>query len=227
MENEEIRIGGDIIGCSKSEKLLGIEVASDLTWTKHLENTHGELLKRLGLIRRLRYKLPSSCLKLIADGLFQSKIRYGACLFVNPILNDRESHSGLVEKLQKVQNELNRVLMGVKRSDRIRNKDLSEMTGLQTVNQIACTQMLHELRKIIVEGSIPEMQAALLNKLQNSRDTRAKSDFKLTVPEGASRNSFIQGAVKLWNAAPQSLRDAREYPKEFKAMTGTFVATLP
>jgi len=40
---------------------------------------------------------------------------------------------------------------------------------------------LQELRKIIMDGSVPELQAALLDRIQlNSHNTWATSDFKLS-----------------------------------------------
>ena len=224
---ESVQIGHDTIPVSNTEKLLGMEVSADLSWSKHIEKVRTELLSRLCIIRRLSTKLPNHALKIIADGLFQSKVRYGACLYVRPLINEDEKHAGEIQKLQVIQNELNRVLMGVRRSDKIRNKDLREMTGLQTINQIAASQALQELRKIVVDGSVPELQAALLDRIQsNSHKTRATSDFKLTAPLSNNRD-FLSGAVKLWNAAPQDLRDSRTSPTAFRRQARSFVATLP
>ena len=108
--------------------------------------------------------MPKHALKVIADGLF----RYCACLYVRTLLSKEESHSGEVQKLQVLQNEVNRLLIGVRRSDRIRNSDLSEMTGLPTVNQIAASQALQELRKILVDCSVPEIQMVLIERVESS-----------------------------------------------------------
>ena len=144
-----------------------------------------------------------------------------------PLLSEDEKHSGELQKIQVLQNELNRLLMGVRRSDRIRNKDLSEMTGLQTINQIASSQALQELRKILVEGSVPDIQMALIKRIEsNGYNTRATEDFKLTAPL-LSGGDFLSGAIKLWNAAPQALRDARNNPSAFKVQTKLFVSSLP
>jgi len=171
--------------------------------------------------------MPKHALKVIADGLFQSKIHYGACLYERPLLSKEESHSGEVQKLQVLQNEVNRLLMGVRRSDRIRNSDLSEMTGLPTVNQIAASQALQELRKILVDCSVPEIQMVLIERVESSGyGTRAMNDYKLTSPLLGNKD-FLSGAIRLWNAAPQGLRDARNNPSAFKALTRLFVSTLP
>ena len=43
---------------NQSEKLLGVQVSSDFTWKSHVDKLIVELNKRMGLMRRMRNKIP-------------------------------------------------------------------------------------------------------------------------------------------------------------------------
>ena len=55
----EMEVGGKLLKTSESEKLLGLNINSDLTWTTHVEKLCATLKQRLGLLRRIKYKINS------------------------------------------------------------------------------------------------------------------------------------------------------------------------
>ena len=83
-----VRVDGQTIFESKSEKLLGIVISDNLTWKEHLhgetwrEQNHktsgliSQLSRRVGMVKRLSKYMSRQRLKIFADGLFYSKLDY-------------------------------------------------------------------------------------------------------------------------------------------------------
>ena len=106
---------------------------------------------------------------------------------------------------------------------------MSIHTGIPTLNQISAAQTLAELRKVIVEDTVPDLKDTLFRDCDPHKQTRWQSNGKITPPvSNRYRNhDFTFGAVRLWNSAPQELRDAKDNPKLFKSICKMFVKTLP
>ena len=64
----------------ESEKLLGIQISRDFSWKLHVDKLAVELKKRMGLMRRIRNRIFRSKLLMVAEAIFNSKIRYGIAL---------------------------------------------------------------------------------------------------------------------------------------------------
>ena len=58
---------------------------SDFVWNTHIEKISIELKKRIGILRRIKHRVPKNKLVMIAEALFNSKIRYGIALYLNPV----------------------------------------------------------------------------------------------------------------------------------------------
>ena len=59
-------IGGENIQSSFSEKVLGLHLNSDFGWLTHIEKISIDLKKRIGLLRRIRNRIPKEKLVMIA-----------------------------------------------------------------------------------------------------------------------------------------------------------------
>ena len=76
-----MEIGGEVLQTSKSEKLLGLTINSDLNWSTHVDKLSSTLKQRLGLLRRIKHKINNQKLKIVADAIFSSKMRYGMSVY--------------------------------------------------------------------------------------------------------------------------------------------------
>ena len=56
------------------EKLLGMEVSSDLDWKAHISKLCSVLKQRMGLLRRIKNKISKEKLQIVAEAIFTSKI---------------------------------------------------------------------------------------------------------------------------------------------------------
>ena len=106
--------------------MVGPQSLSNVNGKKKCEND--------STVRRLHYKVPEEGLKPIAEGIFNSHLRYGIILTVKPRLSIQEESNTSLKKLQTLQNDVQRIILGIKREDRVRNEDLWARTKMQTVN---------------------------------------------------------------------------------------------
>ena len=81
---------------SLSEKLLGLIISHDLKWSSYLygeiwrekkeDNFKGlipKLSQRIGLLKKIRRKMPEETFRMISSGLFSSLVRYCVEVFGN------------------------------------------------------------------------------------------------------------------------------------------------
>ena len=71
------------------------------------------------MLRRIRNRFPRDKVFLIAEGIFDSKIRYGVLVYLNPVYNKEELKMTKIPKntvaLQTLQNSMIRVILGLKK----------------------------------------------------------------------------------------------------------------
>ena len=83
-------IGGEQIQSTKTEKLLGLHINSDFDWCNHIEELSIDLKKRIGLMRRIRERIPKEKLIIVAEAIFNSKIRYGSSVYLVPVFDKED-----------------------------------------------------------------------------------------------------------------------------------------
>ena len=114
----QMEVGGVVLETKTSEKLLGLTVNSDLNWTTHVEKLCTSLKQKLGFLRRIKYKVNSNKLQMIAEAIFQSKLRYGISVYSIPKFEFKSLEQTMdpnVSKLQVIQNDMMRLLIGKKK----------------------------------------------------------------------------------------------------------------
>ena len=60
-------VGGESLVSTHSEKLLGLHINSDFEWSTHIDKLSIELKKRIGLLRRIRKRIPIEKIYMIAE----------------------------------------------------------------------------------------------------------------------------------------------------------------
>ena len=77
-----------------------------------------DLKKRVGLLKRIKKRIPKEKLTIIAEAIFNSKIRYGIAVYLIPIFDREEVKMEKLpphtKELQIVQNSMVRVILGLK-----------------------------------------------------------------------------------------------------------------
>ena len=140
----KIKIGTTMIPESSSEALVGFTVARSLTWQTHCQLLEKALLARIGILRRLSWHLPTRTLLQSLDPIFNSKLIYGLEVICDPITKGQGQGCKITEKLQVLQNDAMRAVLGLRRSDRIKQKELLQRCSQLSVQDLALRATLNQ-----------------------------------------------------------------------------------
>ena len=93
-ESIELNIGREELKSKNTEKLLGLNISSDFTWRHLCEKLASQLNQKVGLLRRMTNRIPIEKTLIVAEAIFNSKIRYGSCVYLQPVLEKEELKAG-------------------------------------------------------------------------------------------------------------------------------------
>ena len=209
-------IRGEKLKSSSSEKLLGLHVSSSLDWKIHVEKLSIELRKRIGLLRRIKYKVTQEKLGMIAESIFNSKLRYGISVYACPVYEDEdlkmEKLPQETKQLQTLQNSMLRTIFGFNISQQINMKKLRMSIQMMSVNQMCVYHTLIETFNVIRNSSSEHLK----EKLMPSTDKSAYGLRTRTREKAASQGKPSRGCIgfayhssKLWNKIPQEIRSCQ------------------
>ena len=164
-------------------------VNNKLTWKEHLYGDN----ENEGLITQLKKSLAKFMskkrLSMLSGGIFYSKLVYCLAVIwnVSGMLNYREGArmAGMTaddcNKLQVIQNSLNRLLTGARKGTP--TKDLLERTGTMSIMQMVAYHTLTMVHKVIQTGK-PEYIANKLEVVYGSElERRALGGTTIRVPQ--------------------------------------------
>ena len=83
-------IGGEQLKSTNKEKLLGLHINSDFTWSTHIYEISKELRHKIGLLKRIKKRIPKNKIILVAEAIFNSKIRYGISVYLSPVFEEED-----------------------------------------------------------------------------------------------------------------------------------------
>ena len=223
-------IGGDRVESKESEKLLGLLVSSKFTWKLHIDKLCITLRQRLGLLKRIKCKVPKDKLQIIAEAIFTSKIRYGLPIYYRPRLTEEDPSCKNQDALQVLQNDMLRLISGYKRSDRINMSDLRKKAKMMSVNQLACYHIIMECKNILSHNASKQVKEKMVREKLNDGCTlrsQTRGDLKILMKPKNSCLGFSHFAARLWNMLPEDVRN-KSKPAKFKpALKQWIITTIP
>ena len=202
-----------------------------MTWQEHL---HGEdwreedncpglipqLSQRLGLLRKLSSYSYKKKLKMLASGLFYSKLSYCLPLFTSSWGLDSYKEEGTRftsftkednRKLQVLQNQVCRLLLPRKEladsfyyKQNLTTEDLMAKTETLSIHQLGAQSTRVMTKKILLSGQ-PSYLAQKLTP-RNSSGIFGSTIKPPTVCLTLSREGFLYRSSKLYNLLPEDLR---------------------
>ena len=132
-------IGGEDLESKETEKLLGLHINHDLDWSTHIERMSCKLKKRIGMLARIKQRVPKEKLVMIAEGIFNSVKRYGIPVYLNPIYEKEDIKAkklpGNTRYIQKIQNNMLRVILGYNLAQQVNMEKTRTKIGMMSVNQ--------------------------------------------------------------------------------------------
>ena len=221
-------IGGENLESIESEKLLGLYINSNFDWCTHVEKISIELKKRIGLLCRIRKRIPNNKLLMIAEAIFNSKIRYGCSVYLNPVFDQEELKMKRLSKnvsvLQVLQNTMLRVVFGIKINQHVNMVHLREKIRMFSVNQMCIYHTLIEAYNVMKNSSSECIKMKWESKQQNKYLLRSKTSNELKIPDKPIRkcSGFSYNGAKLFNNLPENVRNTSS-PITFKALIKTWI----
>ena len=202
-----------LIHPTPSEKLLGAWVHQDLKWSEHLQYSKESLQKslttKLSAIKIIGRVAPFQTRKMIADGVFMSKLSYlisvwGGC------------EGYLISTLQTIQNNVARAV--TRKAWSTPTRVLLSQCGWLSVRQLAIYHTVVLVYRVLKSGSpsyIHGMFSTNYNRTtRQSLQGLIKPSHGTQVPKtDLAANSFRHRAVYYYNLL---LADVREAPSTIK-----------
>ena len=177
---------------SKSEKLLGIQIESNLKWHKALAELQLKLKSRLAALTKLRSIVPFNVLKTISEGIFGSVLLY--CL---PLIGGCSKAE--INSLQVLQNKAAQLV--TRQPPRSNRDKMYDKLDWLSVNQLIHFHTLLQVHRV---RSNLEPEYLNLHLGLNNRNGRIPIPrMNLTL----SKESFLYRGASLWNTLPVSLRE--------------------
>ena len=180
-----------------------------MSWSKHLSKLQDELLYRLYTLRKMEQVIPRSLLKSIADGIFNSILRYGIGIYCPIRMVNSDPNPTCINGIKVVYHDVLRLLCNSRRDKHTSIKSMLDQLGWLSLNQMSCETRLLEVWKSLnienycLQNIFERVDSDKIN-VRNSGKNRLKSHFKSRLRE----NSFHFPSVRLWNSAPIEVTNA-------------------
>ena len=224
-----INVDGKLVKETQSEKLLGVIMNNKLTWNEHLYGeswrTEGEkskglipqLSQRLGLLKKLSWVASKRKLKILAQGLFYSKLSYCLPLFLNTwgLDNYRDGETRAtsctkedIRKMQVLQNQVARLQVNRRELQgkvNMSTVELLNLSGDLSVHQLGALSTIKMTKKIMMT----QKPTYLAQRLQTPLDRGTRSGETLAQEKtrlGLAREGFVYRGTKLYNLLPHSMK---------------------
>jgi hypothetical protein len=210
-----INVAESIINPSSHVKTLGITIDSQLNFNEHVSNTCRSCYHHIRALRHLRSSLTRENANMIASAIVGSRLDYCNSLYYG--MSDIN-----INKLQRVQNSLARVVVGLRRSEHI-TPVLADLHWLPIRARITfkIAKMVFKVRST----GRPTYLASMLQQYQPTRHLRSSGRNTLVVPSTTTSygdRSFNHSAAVTWNSLPESVRNVDTLPT-FHSRLKTFL----
>ena len=230
-------IGGEQLKSTNKEKLLGLHINSDFTWSTHIDEISKELRHKIGLLKRIKKRIPKNKIILVAEAIFNSKIRYGISVYLSPVFEEEDLKWKILpagtRSLQTLQNDMLRAIHGLKRSQCVNMQKLREKIGMMSINQMSIYHTILEMHNIMNNSSSEKILSKFTHKQKHSSRKTANNDIRVPhpkkVPEKALKKctGFSYCGPKLYNKLPREIKETNNLDT-FKTLVKDWIwKTIP
>ena len=185
------------------QKLLGIYIDENLTWSSHIDYLCSHISTKISLLRNLSKYVPVKVLKMFYQSYILPCIDYGSITWGS-------ASSSNIERLNKLQKRAARIIL---RTDfNTPSQEMFQELGWSPVpNRIKYNKAVLTYRAL--NNLTPAYITNLLKPMSqvHSLNLRSSENGSLYVPKSRTSlysGSFSCSAPRLWNALPQCVREA-------------------
>ena len=208
--NIQVLYNNNLIECCESCKYLGVVLDNKLNFKHQINLIGNKLATAIGILRKLRYFLPSSTLLLLYHALVQPHILYALPLWGS-------SFPSYLNKMQRLQNKAIRVIAKAKFRDSVTPLYYKlKILKISELREFESAKLMHQRSKSL----LPTHLSSIFTDISSihNRSTRSQSPQKMNIPKFSTsrcQNSIrYQGSI-IWNSLSQSLRNL--FLKEYKS----------
>ena len=202
---EPLQVDGIKIEEKKEETLLGITFGKRLSWKQHIQRLEPELRKRIGLLKRLRMKLPCIVVRRMVDPLFNSKLRYAMELTTDVLSQEDKS----LQKLHALHRGAMKAVLGIGRDKHPSDSELYSRTGQVSVRQMALEATASLAWKYMKDWQKNPLTKSRIEEHFSGRQTRqaTKRDF----PPQSTQGSLLSHVVEVWESLPEMIKTEESF----------------
>ena len=208
-----VAVAGSNLTFSVKLKSLGVTLDQTLSFDQHVRDVVKASNFHMKALRHIRPVLSRPVANMIACSIVTTRLDYcNSLLYGTSVAN--------MTKLQRVQNNLARIVTGAKRRDHI-TPVLRDLHWLPVSNRIEYKVAL--ITHKVQHHEQPHYLSELVDAYQPSRTLRSSSQHLLTKPTGIKtklgQRCFTHAAAATWNSLPAELRvikDERLFKSKLK-----------
>ena len=219
-EQLTVNFNGAKIPHQKEMKILGITLADDLTYDKHLWSAKSNITKSIrykaSIIKAIKPFLPLKSLSTVGNSLINSTIIYGAPVWGNTTKKN-------IDLVQKAQMQAARVILGANwgKDKMTHRQTLLDRLGWPNVGQMILSASTNLVRKAGYNSS----SQGLNNKIKKTipKSLRNTKSLRLNHLGPAIRKDtqFSAKATQEFNKLPITMRDSTLTERQFKRLMKT------
>ena len=194
---------------------LGLKFSYNLKWNDHIEDISVKATKRLNMMLPLKYKISRKTLEIMYKTLVQPVMEYAIVVWGG-------TFDTTLSKLEEINVSALRLISGATSNSNISN--LYKETALNSFYQrrdIAMLKMFYKIKHNLAPDYLaellpPERYQVTQYSLRNNNTIEPPFARLETF-----KRSFIPYSIRLWNAAPDEIKNADSFNNLKKALTNS------
>lgn len=196
-----LSIDDNVIERVPKQKLLGVFIDENLSWTPHIDYLCSLISTKISLLKQLSVYVPQNIQKIFYQSYILPLFDYGCNTWGT-------TSSSNIERLTKLQKRAARIILQADFRTPSVNM-FQELGWLSIPNRLIYNKAIFTYKAL--NAMTPTYISNLLKPMStaHNRSLRSSSNGLLSVPRSRTAlydRSFSHSAPRLWNSLPQSLR---------------------
>ena len=199
----ELNVGETSIKQVSKQKLLGIVIDENLSWTPQIDNLCSILSSKISLLKHISAYVPQDVQKMFYQGYVLPLLDYGSNTW-------GATSSTNIERLSKLQKRAARIIL---------KADFTTPSSymFEQLSWLSIPKLFMYNKAVFAYKALNNLTPAYISNLlrpiskTHSRSLRSTENGLLPIPRSESAlfdRSFYHSAAKLWNTLPQNIRTA-------------------
>ena len=183
-------------------KYLGLYIDSNLKWTAHINYIKSKILPIIGILKRLKYVLPTFIKKQIYYSFIQSHLNY-----LNIVWGAAaKTHLKCIKVLQNYAIKNICKLSYFEPTSNIYK--IAKLPNFETIRKINLGKFLYKLHNNLIKSDL----SLTLNSEVHSYSTRMSNSFRIDFARtNFGKFAVLQEAIQLYNLIPENIKTVENF----------------